>query len=219
MGSIRAHDFRGVSTPVAFHRNWSVSAVLDAATWSSSSFFFPSFYLRDLQHEFQGLRSLGPFVVRIALPSSRFAMGEEEVLCRPCPRCSVAPRPVFSYWLWWPALPVPVRVLGFPILMLFSYVFIVCSLYVYFIYLYYACPSLFLWYPAIDIVWLGPVFLTLGSLSHFALHDSARWSLSHGRCGLQSLSRTPGLPLLTLTHVLTLQYSTCGLGCGINPQW
>ena len=144
--------------------------------------------------------------------------------------------------------------------LLFSYIFIVCSLYVYFVYLYYPCPSLngpvglcfwtrdktsdwlptglppripghcrlvlagshdslFLWYPAIDIVWLGPVFLTLGSLSHLALCDSARWSLSHGRCGLQSLSRTPSLPLLTLTHDLTLQYSTCGLGYGINPQW
>ena len=61
VGPVRAHDIRGVSTPVAFHRNWSVSAVLDAATWSSSS-VFTSFYLRDLQHEFQGLRSLGPFV-------------------------------------------------------------------------------------------------------------------------------------------------------------
>ena len=63
--------------------------------------------------------------------------------------------------------------------------------------------SLFLWYPAIDIVWLGPVFLALGSLSHLALRDSARWSLSPGRCGLQSLSRTPSLTLLTLTHDLT----------------
>ena len=138
--------------------------------------------------------------------------------------------------------------------------FIVCSLYVYFIYWYYACPSLncpmglcfwthymasdwiptgfpprlpghcrlvltgshdslFLWYSAIDIVWLGSVFLALGSLSHLALLVSARWSLSHGRCGLQSLSRTPSLPLLTLTHDLTLQYSTCGIGYGINPQW
>ena len=61
MGAVRAHDIRGVSTSVAFHRNWSVSAVLDAATWSSSS-VFTSFYLSDLQHEFQGLRSLGPFV-------------------------------------------------------------------------------------------------------------------------------------------------------------
>ena len=61
VGSVRAHDIRGVSTSVAFHRNWSVSAVLNAATWSSSS-VITSFYLRDLQHEFQGLRSLGPFV-------------------------------------------------------------------------------------------------------------------------------------------------------------
>ena len=61
VGLVRAHDLRGVSTSVAFHRNWSVSAVLDTATWSSIS-VFTSFYLRDLQHEFQGLRSLGPFV-------------------------------------------------------------------------------------------------------------------------------------------------------------
>ena len=61
VGTVHAHDIRGVSTSVAFHRNWSVSAVLDAATWSSSS-VFTSFYLCDLQYEFQGLRSLGPFV-------------------------------------------------------------------------------------------------------------------------------------------------------------
>ena len=61
VGAVRAHDIRGVSTSVAFHRNWSVSAYLDAATWSSSS-VFTSFYLSDLQYEFQGLRSLGPFV-------------------------------------------------------------------------------------------------------------------------------------------------------------
>ena len=61
VGTVRAHDIRGVSTSVAFHHNWSVSAVLDAAAWSSSS-VFTSFYLCDLQYEFQGLRSLGPFV-------------------------------------------------------------------------------------------------------------------------------------------------------------
>ena len=33
VGRIRAHDIRGVSTSVAFHRNWSVSAVLESATW------------------------------------------------------------------------------------------------------------------------------------------------------------------------------------------
>ena len=61
VGTVLAHNIRGVSTSVAFHRNWSVSAVLDAATWSSSS-VFTSFYLLDLQYEFQGLCSLGPFV-------------------------------------------------------------------------------------------------------------------------------------------------------------
>ena len=35
--------------------------VLESATWHSNS-VFASFYLRDLQHEFDGLRSWGPFV-------------------------------------------------------------------------------------------------------------------------------------------------------------
>ena len=61
VGRVRAHDIRCVSTSVAFHRNWSVSAVLESATWSSSS-VFSSFYLRDLQHDYDGLLSLGPFV-------------------------------------------------------------------------------------------------------------------------------------------------------------
>ena len=60
VGSVRSHEIRGVSTSVAFHRNWSVSTVLESATWSSSSVF--SFYLCDIQHEYDGIRSLGPFV-------------------------------------------------------------------------------------------------------------------------------------------------------------
>ena len=61
VGSLRAHEVRSVSTSFAFHRNWSVSSVLESATWASSSVFF-SFYLRDIQHEYDGLLSLGPFV-------------------------------------------------------------------------------------------------------------------------------------------------------------
>ena len=61
VGSLRAHEVRSVSTSVAFHRNWSVSSVLESATWASSS-VFSSFYLRDIQHEYDGLLSLGPFV-------------------------------------------------------------------------------------------------------------------------------------------------------------
>ena len=61
VGPVRAHSIRGVSTSAAFHRNWSVASVLESATWRSYSVFV-SFYLRDLQHEFEGLRSLGLFV-------------------------------------------------------------------------------------------------------------------------------------------------------------
>ena len=61
VGSVRAHEVRSVSTSVAFHRNWSVSSVLESVTWSSSS-VFSSFYLRDIQHEYDGMLSLGPFV-------------------------------------------------------------------------------------------------------------------------------------------------------------
>ena len=61
VGSVRAHEVRSVSTSVAFHGNWSVSSVLESATWSSSS-VFSSFYLRDIQHEYDGMLSLGPFV-------------------------------------------------------------------------------------------------------------------------------------------------------------
>ena len=61
VGSLRAHEIHSVSTSVAFHRNWSVASVLESATWASSS-VFSSFYLRDIQHEYDGLLSLGPFV-------------------------------------------------------------------------------------------------------------------------------------------------------------
>ena len=60
VGSLRAHEVRSVSTSVAFHHHWSVTSVLESATWASSSVF--SFYLRDIQHEFDGLLSLGHFV-------------------------------------------------------------------------------------------------------------------------------------------------------------
>ena len=43
VGSLRAHEVRSVSTSVAFHRNWSVSSVLESATWASSSVFFVHF--------------------------------------------------------------------------------------------------------------------------------------------------------------------------------
>ena len=59
--SLRAHSIRGVSTSMAFHRNWSVSQVLKAATWKSNS-TFSSFYLKDVAYVWDDCHSLGPFV-------------------------------------------------------------------------------------------------------------------------------------------------------------
>ena len=70
---LHAHSVRGVTTSVSFLWNWSISKVLEAATWRSNS-VFASFYFRDISYVFQGLRSLGPFVAAgsIVNPSQLF---------------------------------------------------------------------------------------------------------------------------------------------------
>ena len=73
--------------------------------------------------------------------------------------------------------------------------------------------SLFLWYPAIGMVWRGPVSLALGFLSPLAVSGSAWWSPSPGWCSVQSFSRMSVLSILW-----QLQYSSCGIGSGINPN-
>ena len=57
----RAHSIRGIATSTAFFKNWSISSVLEAASWKSNT-VFTSFCFRDLQFVFEGVRSLGPFV-------------------------------------------------------------------------------------------------------------------------------------------------------------
>ena len=57
----RAHSIRGIATSSAFFKNWSISSVLESASWKSNS-VFTSFYFKDLQCVFEGVRSLGPFV-------------------------------------------------------------------------------------------------------------------------------------------------------------
>ena len=46
---LRAHSVRGIATSVSFMRNWSISKVLEAATWRSNSvfasFFFATFLM------------------------------------------------------------------------------------------------------------------------------------------------------------------------------
>ena len=59
--SLRAHSIRDIATSSAFFKNWSITSILDAASWRSNS-VFTSFYFRDLQFVYEGLRSLGPFV-------------------------------------------------------------------------------------------------------------------------------------------------------------
>ena len=52
---------RGVATSVSFMRIWSVSRVLEAATWRLNP-VFASFYLCDVAFVFDGFRALGPIV-------------------------------------------------------------------------------------------------------------------------------------------------------------
>ena len=57
----KAHSIRGIATSSAFFKNWSLSSVLEAASWHSNT-VFTSFYFKDTQYVFEGVRSLGPFV-------------------------------------------------------------------------------------------------------------------------------------------------------------
>ena len=59
--SSRDHSVRGVATSWAFARNASLSSILAAASWSSSS-VFTSFYLSDVQFSSSRGFSLGPVV-------------------------------------------------------------------------------------------------------------------------------------------------------------
>ena len=56
-----AHSIRGMATSVAFFRNYSVSSLMESATWKTPS-VFTSFYLRDIQFQYPDGFGLGPFV-------------------------------------------------------------------------------------------------------------------------------------------------------------
>ena len=56
----KAHSIRGIATSSAFFKR-SLSSVLEAASWRSNT-VFTSFYFKDIQYVFEGVRSLGPFV-------------------------------------------------------------------------------------------------------------------------------------------------------------
>ena len=56
----RAHSVRAVASSAAFLRNWSISKVLEAATWRSNP-FFALFYFRDLSYTLDSCHS-GPLL-------------------------------------------------------------------------------------------------------------------------------------------------------------
>ena len=56
----RSRSIRGVATSATFHRNWSVSSVLDAACWMSGS-VFASLYLKIFNLSLL-VMLLGPFI-------------------------------------------------------------------------------------------------------------------------------------------------------------
>ena len=58
---VKAHEVRALATSVLFAKNCSLDAVMDAAQWRSHS-TFASFYLRDYDHQYLDLHSLGPIV-------------------------------------------------------------------------------------------------------------------------------------------------------------
>ena len=68
--SFLAHSILGMATSTAFSRNISLSSILEAATWSSSSVF--TFYLRDIQFSLGNSFSLGPVVAAGAVVYSNW---------------------------------------------------------------------------------------------------------------------------------------------------
>ena len=63
---VKAHVLRGVSTTLAFKRNLSLQAVMEAAQWRCQS-VFASHYLKDISFDYNICRTLGPLLVAGAL--------------------------------------------------------------------------------------------------------------------------------------------------------
>ena len=64
----RAHSVRGVAASTAFMKNFSLSSILEAATWKNHS-VFTSFYLKDILFSHSEGFSLSPFVAAQAICS------------------------------------------------------------------------------------------------------------------------------------------------------
>ena len=58
-----------MASSLSFYQNCSVTKVIEAASWKSNS-VFASFYLKDLQYEFEDWKSLSPFVAAVTVVRS-----------------------------------------------------------------------------------------------------------------------------------------------------
>ena len=59
---VKTHELRGVSTTMAFNKNLSLQAVMEAAQWRCNS-VFASHYLKDIALTYEDCRTLGPLLV------------------------------------------------------------------------------------------------------------------------------------------------------------
>ena len=75
---ISAHEVRALATSLLFKQNHSISQVMTAASWRSNSTFV-SFYLRDLNHQYLDISSLGPVVAAQAIiPSTSTSTSDKD---------------------------------------------------------------------------------------------------------------------------------------------
>ena len=63
---VKTHELRGVSTTMAFNKNLSLQAVMEAAQWRCNS-VFASHYLKDIALTYEDCRTLGPLLVAVTV--------------------------------------------------------------------------------------------------------------------------------------------------------
>ena len=139
--SVRAHEIRSVSTSVAFHRNWSVSSVLDTPLGAQVRYFLhftcttfsmnTMAFARWVRSWLRVRGSCSPPLFRTCSGGGGGAMSPlSPLLCGSC-TC-------LSYWMWGLPIQFLCRFWGTPFVF---YLFYLCTVF-FSAYLFYACPSL-----------------------------------------------------------------------------
>ena len=126
---VRAHSFRSLSPSAAFHRTWSVSSVLEAATWGTTSVFALS-HLRVFTtiscSSFLGSVCSGGGTDQLALTSSRLVLVDGDssgpFFRLPCSSASSSRSCGVAYPTLHSLVANPLTFLVFPYV--FSYIFV-----------------------------------------------------------------------------------------------